>query len=636
MSTFSSVSDALELLVEPFDGRGDWDEILRRAGTRPERALPRRRTLVLALVVVAGVVAATAFATGLADRFSSWISGTPGRPAPTGEQRGFERRNRIAYASFPPGTTLRLLLRRSVTGTTFSLLGFRNGDAYCLRLIRANLPNGIGRNECLRAGELDGIPALVANDVWFSVGNPAHNVTGVYGFASDDVRAMVIRRMRGSERVPVVNNVFLALRGQPAGTVQRHPPSNPVLTVTAAMRNGRLVNIPFVAQGEGVFRGGRIPSSPSYFGRGPTAAIPGPTRVTAPIAHPRIGWLERREERGAPLPSQRFLTVPFGRVIQPDPDNPIRIGVGTAIRFGPPGAPRPRTLRPQGPMLCVITFQPLARASGGAGCMPKPFEFGPLALGGWLGTPIVHFNGLAADGIARVTAYLASGRTVDAALRDNVFAVAVPQGELPGRLVGYDAAGRVAGIRELLGNAVVTPCPAAVFARRASDLPAPRRWEQIDLATMRVAGQEILGQTREQVAAILGRPARILGNAQRTNGVAIPEYRYGGGLPATVGLSVQFVKDGDAIRANALWFQSPSLVDRRLGHVLRLQPAQLQRAIVSAYGGKYRLYLGYGSDARLGCTGSFRDRGSRAGIGFGLNPHRPSRPYLSIRANGGG
>jgi hypothetical protein len=631
MTSFNSVSDALELLVEPFDDDGDWQEIVDRAGGRDEPRLVRRRALVLALVVAAGGLAATAFATGLADRFSSWISGAPGRPAPAGEQRGFEERNRIAYASFPPGTTLRLLLRRSAGGTTFSLLGFRNGDAYCLRLIRASLPNGIGRNECLRADELDGIPALVANDVWFSVGKPAHNVTGVYGFASDNVRAMLIRRMRGSERVSVVNNVFLALRGRSSGTPQRHPLSNPVLTVTALMRDGRAVNIPFAVQGEGVFRAGRIPSTPSYFGREPVARIPGPRRVTSPIAHPRIGWLERREERGAPLPSQRFLTVPFGRVIQPDPDNPVRIGVGIAARFGPPGVPRPR-----GRMLCVITFQPLARASGGAGCMPKPFQFGPLALGGSIATPIVHFNGLAADGIARVTAYLASGRSVDAALKDNVFAVAVPQGELPGRLVGFDAAGGVAGIRELLGNGVVTPCPRAVFARRPAELPAPRRWEQIDLATMTVAGQTILGKTPEHVAAILGRPARILGNAQRTNGVAIPEYRYGGGLPATVGLSVRFVKDGGAIRANSLVFQSPSLVDRRLGHLLRLQPARLERAIRSTYGGRYRLYLGYGSDARLGCTGSFRDRGSRAGLAFGLDPHRPSRPYLVIRANGGG
>jgi hypothetical protein len=90
------------------------------------------------------------------------------------------------------------------------------------------------------------------------------------------------------------------------------------------------------------------------------------------------------------------------------------------------------------------------------------------------------------------------------------------------------------------------------------------------------------------------------------------------------------------MRANGLSFQSPSLVDRRLGHVLRIQPAELERAIESTYRTEYRLYLGYGSDARLGCTGSFRDRGSRAGLAFGLDPHRPSRPYLVIRANGGG
>jgi hypothetical protein len=34
--------------------------------------------------------------------------------------------------------------------------------------------------------------------------------------------------------------------------------------------------------------------------------------------------------------------------------------------------------------------------------------------------------------------------------------------------------------------------------------------------------------------------------------------------------------------------------------------------------------------------GTFRDRASRAGISFGLNPYRPSRPYLTMSTNGGG
>ena len=130
---------------------------------------------------------------------------------------------------------MRLLLSRPVGGTTFNLLGFRNGDAYCLRLARADRPNGIGRNECLRAEELRGRVALVAGDAYFSVGDPAQTVRGVFGFANDDVEAVSVRRTLGTERVPVENNVFLTLKAQPSGTVQRHPLPDHVLALTALL-----------------------------------------------------------------------------------------------------------------------------------------------------------------------------------------------------------------------------------------------------------------------------------------------------------------------------------------------------------------------------------------------------------------
>jgi hypothetical protein len=67
-----------------------------------------------------------------------------------------------------------------------------------------------------------------------------------------------------------------------------------------------------------------------------------------------------------------------------------------------------------------------------------------------------------------------------------------------------------------------------------------------------------------------------------------------------------------------------------------MQPVELQRAIAKTYGRRYRLRLGYGSDPRLGCAGTFVGRGTPAGIGFALNTYRPSRPYLSIMNNAGG
>jgi len=214
--------------------------------------------------------------------------------------------------------------------------------------------------------------------------------------------------------------------------------------------------------------------------------------------------------------------------------------------------------------------------------------------------------------------------------------VAAPQAELGGKLVGYDAKGRVAAMEEVPGNAVATPCPAAQFTTPVAQLPPPKIWERIDLGTLTVGGQAILGKSPEQVRAILGVPATTRPNAQRSNGVSIPEFRYGGTMPATMGLSIAFIKRGDQIVANSLLFQSPSTVDARLGHVLRLQPVELQRAIAKTYGNRYRLYRRYGSDPRLGCSGEFVDRGSPAGIGFALNTYRPSRPYISIMNNGGG
>jgi hypothetical protein len=630
MTGFNSVSDALQILVEPFEVTPRWDAVVADAGAVEHRSTSWR-TVAIAAVVASALLAAAAYAAGFGNTFSSWLTGSPGAPAPAAEQQGFAQRNHVAFASFPAGTQLRLLLRKTVAGTSFDLLGFRNGDAYCLRLIRTKLPQGIGRNECLRAEELRGHAALVANNVWFSVGKPAQSITGIYGFAVDDVAALRVTRARGEEQVDVQNNVFLSLTSQPSGSVQHHPLPNPVLTVAAILANGQLRNVPYVVDGQGIIKGGRRPTVPSYFGgRGVTGTV-GPVRVTAPIRQPTIGWLNRHEKRGGPLPPQSYLAVHFGRVIQPDPDDPVRVGVAIADATG-----FTRGHAITGNALCIVDFQPLMRGPGSSGCSPVPWQSGALMLGGWIDSPITHFNGLAADGISRVVLYLAGGRKVEAALRDNVFAVAVPQAELGGKLVGYDARGRVAAIQEVPGNAVATPCPPAEFVTPTDKLPAPKVWERIDLGSLTVGGQTILGKTPEQVRAILGAPATTRPNAQRTNGVSIPEFRYGGTMPATMGLSISFIKRGDQVVANSLLFQSPSTVDARLGHVLRLQPVELQRAIAKTYGARYRLYLGYGSDPQRGCSGEFRDRGGPGGIAFALNTYRPSRPYLSIMNNAAG
>jgi hypothetical protein len=131
MSRFSSISEALDLLVGPCVVEPNWDEIMRRAApetqvmSRRRRSRPSRRAALAVAVAAVAVLAAAAFASGLADRFSSWINGKPGEPASVVEQRGFAARNGVSLAAFPAGTKLRLLLRRTVSGTSFDLLGFR-------------------------------------------------------------------------------------------------------------------------------------------------------------------------------------------------------------------------------------------------------------------------------------------------------------------------------------------------------------------------------------------------------------------------------------------------------------------------------------------------------------------------------
>jgi len=58
--------------------------------------------------------------------------------------------------------------------------------------------------------------------------------------------------------------------------------------------------------------------------------------------------------------------------------------------------------------------------------------------------------GAAADGVKRVTVFLADGERQRAALRDNLFTALVPN-QPPIRVVGYDADGRVVGIETFPG-----------------------------------------------------------------------------------------------------------------------------------------------------------------------------------------
>ena len=63
------------------------------------------------------------------------------------------------------------------------------------------------------------------------------------------------------------------------------------------------------------------------------------------------------------------------------------------------------------------------------------------------------------------------------------------------------------------------------------------------------------------------------------------------------------------------------------------RPAALERAITHSYSSALHVFISYGSNPASGCTAVLKERSAPSGISFGLNPYRPSRPYLFIRAN---
>ena len=642
------------------EARPDWADVLRRAEVvsvvaggrpRPRPVHPRRRsrTLVLASALVAFVVLATAFTpfgsalTGVSrdafDGLSSWLRGEPGEPAPAGQQAGFGERNAASYASFPADTKLRLLLRQTVGGKELSLLGFRSGSSLCLRLIRADLPGGRGENQCVTLRELERYPApaLVAAQAWFRFGQEAMSADGVFGFADDTVQAVEVRRSRtGWTRVPVSSNVFLAMEGRPSGSVKNPPPFDPVVQVHAVTRDGERVRVPFVASDSGDYGQG-LPGVPSYLKPPSTrlADLPGPSKVEVPFAGGTIGWLERHEPRGEPFtPDRRAVesigSIVFGRKIQPDPGSPVRVGA-TLVRVE--AGSRMRNARPGELMICASELRPLGRGGAGFGCPgsgPKgPFPGGQPFTVSFIGPEqITQLAGLAADEVAGIDLYLASGRIVPAALRDNAFLVQAPTTQLPGKLVAYDDRARVIGIQPLPGAARPAPCPRAVFSSSAA--PPPRPYERIDLGTARIDGTEIFGRGLAEVVAVLGRPDRIA-YFSSTNGIREPTLFYGGTRPGRAALEVRFGVRQKRLRAFSLNFNGPTLVDARIGQVLRLQPLELQRRIAAAYGDRYNLGIAYGSQPGRGCIGIFQTVRRNMTVTFGVNPYAPSRrPTLSL------
>jgi hypothetical protein len=56
----------------------------------------------------------------------------------------------------------------------------------------------------------------------------------------------------------------------------------------------------------------------------------------------------------------------------------------------------------------------------------------------------------------------------------------------------------------------------------------------------------------------------------------------------------------------------------------------LEQRIEQTYGATYTRRIGYGSQPGLGCTAAISLRSSTGGLSIGVDPYRPSRPYLEL------
>jgi hypothetical protein len=437
----------LDRLV-PVPAGPNWDEVLQLAGHRNQPAW-RRRTRSLAIVIaVAGAAATLALATPLGaaiarslSGFSTWISGEPGSPAPPADQRAFARANARTWLGFPPGTKLRLLdsIINPATGERVELLGFRSGGTLCLRLHLIGKVGGTGQS-CAPLAELRqaGAPVRVVlvddgfgsgkHRVWYGldrVHSSALQVTA--GIAADGVRTVTLTDQAGTHTVRTAGNAFLYVAWNPA-VGQR------VRQISAQTASGRIA-VPFA-------------QAPFLFGAGGGAAKPtfGPTSVQRHITGGTIGWLDHRQAKGQPLTvlpkrTERFIFrhAVFGRVIAPDPGQPIRVAVALS------------TSR-HGSKTTGVCTDVIVHGAAGGGCAVRAqlFAHGPLAgpetmlVNGSDEFAVV--DGLASDDVAKIVAFLANRHTQSVPLADNVYAVQIARTKLPAKLVAYDKSGLIVGI----------------------------------------------------------------------------------------------------------------------------------------------------------------------------------------------
>lgn len=445
----------------PLDTRSDWREIAVRSGLVRERSRRRWAISLGALVAAALLVAATPLGAGLArglEDFSSWLTGEPGTRASEQEQRDFDQANARSWLRFPQGTELRHLATVKAEDATVDLLGFRSGSStLCLR-VRVTGSAAGSTMSCAPLAELRraaGPARVVIVDQGFGKGDKVawygvdrYNSSKLQitaGITTDAARSVVLEDDAGRHEIPATANAFLYVATNPE-VGQR------VSRVWARTDGGLLV----------------VPFAPAPFGNraiGTRKPAPPAPKIERRVSAGRIGWLDAREARGESLdvlpprahgsilrPRNGETNVLFGRVLTPDPDQPIRIAL-TLNAHRPGGSAAG---------LCITTVGRSGGAGGGCTLYPEVFEQGPISTGlmGDGSSGFVTLSGVASDDVDRIEALLADGQRAEVALRDNSYVVGLPRANLPARLISYDAEGRVIGVSPPWNDFAPTAAPA--------------------------------------------------------------------------------------------------------------------------------------------------------------------------------
>jgi hypothetical protein len=418
----------------------DWADVLSRVrgaqrGWRRDQARPLRLALAAAVIAVgiAGVATPLGAAIGRTfDGFSAWITGSPGTPASPQAQQAFEEANARSWSGFPPGSELRKLIETETGGSTFTLYGFRSGDALCLRLV-ATGPIAGANESCAPVQALQSAkePALVvASDEPFGMARPKF-ASATFGIASDGVTNVILHGDDGAHEAIVNSNAFLYIDENPKLGVR-------IRSAEAAAADGSTQALALAVAPYG----GNGSIAPDHMG-----PAQGPAGVDRQPSASTVAWIEHREDRGEPLDPQllKRLTgtvmdsVTFARVVQPDLANPARV----AFLVGK----MKRSLQPKQESLCVFLLQG-GGAGGGCGTLTEmlskqPFNLGVSLVSG--ADQYAYFAGMASDEVAAIKIFLADGTIEEVPLKDNAFAVPVARALFPARVVAYDAHGQIIG-----------------------------------------------------------------------------------------------------------------------------------------------------------------------------------------------